>query len=534
MRAMAFSVRLAADSFQVEPGSSVAVAVEVKNQSSERDQFELAIEGLEHHWTAIPVPSFTVEPGETRVERFFLKPPRDTESSAGNYPFVVRVRSLESGAAEICQGDLVINAYHHLSLDITPRRTTVSPIRRATETSLTLMNLGNVEQTVQLFANDVDDVFAYEFSEEQVTLSPGQQKNVSMVATLTQSSPFAPTRLHVVTVSCRNVDNPAYAATVQAQVEQRPILAPGALFGLVALLVVAFLWIATIPKPPKILSVTKDKSSVAVGDPVTVSWDSEGATSVTLTYGSETVLSLPPKNHYVVTPSEAGDLEISVQAVNGDRKSEPKEVVVSVTAPIVAPDPKILDFSASKTSVPVGDDFILNFKVSDNVTSLYLEPLGDVSPTATSQIAKADTEPGSRTYRLIAKNKDGKAVSKELTVQFVQVPLAKITRFDASPLVVDPLDGRVTLAWQLTNAVSATIEYDGQKFEIDATSSRRDFSILKDTTFTLTAYDSNGLKATKEITVKVKQPPDATGEGTVTPITTTGGDANPPKTTTGN
>ena len=36
---------------------------------------------------------------------------------------------------------------------------------------------------------------------------------------------------------------------------------------------------------------------------------------------------------------------------------------------------------------------------------------------------------------------------------------------------------------------------------------RRDFTISEDTTFIVTAYDTNGLTATREIEVKVKQPP---------------------------
>ena len=227
-------------------------AVEVQNLSDEKVEFELSLEGLEHHWTAVPVPTFGIEPGETRVERFFLKPPRDSESAAGNYPFVVKVRSLDSGESDTAQGSLAINPFYHLSLDVNPKKAAVTPLKRVVETMVTVANLGNVEQSVQLFANDVDDSFAYEFENEHVTLGPGQQREVKLTATSTQSGAFAPSQLHVVTASCRNVENPAYAATTQVHLEQRPLLSPAALIAAAAILLVVFLWILSIPKDPTV------------------------------------------------------------------------------------------------------------------------------------------------------------------------------------------------------------------------------------------------------------------------------------------
>lgn len=522
-------VRLAADSFQVEPGSSVSVAVEVQNVGDERDHFELAVEGLEHHWTAVPVPSFSVEAGETRVERFFLKPPRDMESSAGNYPFVVRVRSLETGDAQTTQANLAISAYFHLSVDVNPRKAMVTPLKRSAAATVTIMNLGNVEQTVQLFANDVDDAFAYEFESDTVTLAPGQQKTVEMAATSTKSGAFSPARLHVLTVSCRNVDNPAYAATVQAHLEQRPLLAPGALAALGVLLLLGLFWFLTIPKPPQLLSLTLDRPSITLGETVNVVWDSQGATSVTLMVGEEEIPGLPAKGNYALTPTEAGDLEVRVVAVNNDLKSEGVERSLKVVAPEVAPDPEIKKLATEKQRIPVGQDFILEYEVSPSVVSLYLEPHGVLSVDANSITLPGVSEPGSRTYILRAKNADGKEVTEELTLRFEQVVAAKIVRFEASPLEV-LADERVSLLWQLSNAVSATLEYGDQKIDIDPVGSRRDFVISTDTTFTITAYDVDGLTAKRSVTVKVKQPPvdPPVDDGDAT----TGGAAEPPRTST--
>lgn len=516
---MAFSVQMSGDSFQVEPGASVSVGVEIANLSAEKDQFEISVEGLEHHWFAVPVPSFHADENETRVERIFLKPPRDSESSAGSYPFVLKVRSLESGETETVQGILEINPYYHLSLDINPRRVTVTPINRVSEASVVVMNLGNVEQTVQMFANDTEDAFAYQFSEETLTLAPGQQRTVTVSINSTKSGAFAPTRLHVTTVSCRNVENPAYAGSAQIHIEQRPLMAPAALLSLAAILVVALLWILTLPKPPKILSLTLDKPEILLGESVLLQWKSEGSSSVVLTYGDEEVRELPSNGKFELRPVDAGELEVSLTALNNDLKSPVVTRKLLVSEPIVADAPEILEFKADKTSVPVNENVTFSFKFGASVKRAYLEPHGVVDLGARSMTIPAPSSPETVTYELKVWNSDEKMASEKITVKFVQVVEAKIARFEATPMEVDPLEGRVTVIWQLANTVSATLQVGTETIELDMMGGRRDVTISEDTTITITAYDVNGLKATKSLNVKVKRPenPDTDPE-------TTGGD----------
>lgn len=531
---MAFSVQMAADSYQVEPGSSVSVAVEVKNLGESKEQYELSLEGLDHHWAAVPVPSFHVEAGETRVERIFLKPPRDSESSAGMYPFVIKVRSLDTGDTETAQGDLEINPYYHLSLDVNPRRAAVSPINRQTEGTITVMNLGNVDQTVQLFANDTEDAFAYEFAEDQVTLASGQQRDIAFSATSTKSGAFSPARLHVVTVSCRNVENPAFAGSAQMHIEQKPLLAPGAIAALAMVLLVALAWILTLPKPPKVLTLTLDKPEVMVGDSVQVQWKSEGANSVSLMYGDTVVADLPPTGTYTITPIADGQVDVSVQAITNNLKSAVSTKSFSVKAKEVAADPEIQSFTVDRSEVPLGQSFTLSYQLNSSSTWAYLDPYGKVEIDGRNLTITAPMSKGSETYTLRVRNADGKEVKKSLTVRFVQVVDAKIVRLEANPAEVEPLDGRVTLVWQLANAVSATLKYGDQTVELDAMGGRRDFTITEDTTFVITAFDANGLKAEKSVKVKVKRPPEPETTGNTTggdPGSTTGITTTPPPTT---
>src|SRR5687767_7323825 len=94
---MSFTARLESDLISVEAGATVPVSLEVGSGSETVDKFEVEIEGLDPEWTAVPVPVFSVQPGEPHSEKVFFKPPRASESLAGNYPFVIKIRSLETG-----------------------------------------------------------------------------------------------------------------------------------------------------------------------------------------------------------------------------------------------------------------------------------------------------------------------------------------------------------------------------------------------------------------------------------------------------
>ncbi|MCB0825540.1 MAG: hypothetical protein KDC26_05080 [Armatimonadetes bacterium] len=515
---MSFSVKLESDTFTVEPGSSVAVAVEVTNSGETSDHFELSVEGLDPQWSAIPTPSFRVEPGETIVERFFLKPARESDSSAGDYPFVTKIRSLESGDSKTAQGVLEIKPFHHLSVDADPRRITISGAKPENTFTLTVMNLGNVEQSLQLFATDTDDEFVFEFDRDQVVLPPGGQVKVGVGVTAMQKMWFSSTRLHPITLSARNIENPAVAASVQAQVEQRPLVSPGLLGVIVFAFLLLTFWIVTIPKAPVVNALSINPSSVMVNDPVKIVWRTSHADSVTLIIGKRTIENQPDSGEFTFQPDEAGTFGVAVYALSGKRQSSPREGELKVNVPEQVPDPKIEDLSGP-SKVKCGEQFTIRFRVNDAVTRLTLEPIGTMDPKSSSIQVTSPNSPGTQTYTLIATNAEGKVVRREIKVEFEKLTAAKIVKFSADPLEVDPLSGLVTISWQTAGAFRLELSYNGQTIELDQ-NGRRDIQIIQDTEFTLTAYDIDGLTATKTVSVKLKEEPVAeptTGGGGVTP-----------------
>jgi hypothetical protein len=525
---MSFAVQIISGVAQVEPGNTATVEVEISNTGLEPASFELEIEGLDAEWTAIPVPSVTIKAGEKSSERIFIKPPRTSESSAGTYPFVVKVRSLEDGEQKTAQGVLELKSFHNLSLDLNPRKVALSPFSKDETVQITVLNLGNSEHTIHLFANDPDDLFAFEFESEQITLGPGQQREVEMTVTATKSALFANPRLQPFTLTGRSVDMPSVAATTQGQIEQKALLTPGVLIALVFVLALAAAWWFARPKPPTVDNLTVSPNAVEVGNDVIVTWSASNAKSVTLTIGKETFPNEPLKGTKTFHVTEEGQLIVDAQAIRDSEKSDHQKQFATVTTPVIAPKPTISKFSTDRKTLKVGEPFIISYKVSDDTVRVSLSPPGiELDPRAESKQLTADV-PGEFTYKLIAYNKDGGSTEKEVKINVVDASLAEITEFAPSPKEVDPaVSTKVVISWKLKNGRKAELKVgNADPITIDFVSGSQEIEVFEETIVTITVYDENGKPAIKSLTIKMKRedpPTQTTGTGTTGSITTTTG-----------
>ena len=96
--------------------------------------------------------------------------------------------------------------------------------------------------------------------------------------------------------------------------------------------------------------------------------------------------------------------------------------------------------------------------------------------------------------------------------------------------MVDPIDGKATISWQVVDAQRIVLTYDGQTtpYVLDAVGSK-EFQIVGKTTFTITAYDTKGKAISVNKTVTVKKP-DLPADNNAPP---TNGTAGSTGTTTG-
>lgn len=503
---MSFSVTLTPDLVSLDPGTTTPVSIVVVNKGPEVDRFELEIEGIDPEWKAVPVAVFEVEPGETHTERAFLKPPRASESIAGNYPFVVVVRSLISGESKPVQAVAQVVAFHHLTMEINPKKGYISPTRKNNTFALTFINLGNTEHTLQLLASDPEDECAYEFDHGKIQLGPGQQREVELEVVPSKSPILSSGRLIGFGVSGRSVENPGVVATTTAQLEQRPLLTLTsiALATLVAILVGA--WWFMRPKPPTI-SLSVDPTLVVLGQPVNVAWEGEYGRHITIRAGSQNVYDGPEnKGQRQFMAQSVGVITVHGENLNGDQRGF-MDRQITVTAPPVVPAPKILSLNATPSDrVKLGQPFLMEYKLSESVTQAILEPTGENLDKALDRIEITPQRTGTIEYTLVAKNSAGDLDRKSFKITVYDESDAKILDFHPAARGIKREDGKVTVSWQVTDAVRIELKAGGAEPIVVAASGAQDFPMISKTTFILTAIDSKNRRTSSQFTVSVLSP----------------------------
>jgi hypothetical protein len=517
---MSFSVRLSSDLIAVDAGSNTPLTLEVANRADEEDQFQIEIEGIDPEWTALPVPMFSVAAEEVHSEKIFFRPGRASESLAGNYPFVVKVRSLNSGETRTVQGVLQIKPFHHLSMEIFPKRGTYSPWSKQNLFQITIMNLGNSEHTLQLVGNDPDEATAFEFEHEQVVVGPGQQKAVDVEVVPTNARLFSGARLYGISISGRSIETPSVVASAQAQLEQRPLLAPGMLIVLLMALVLGALWFAFLPKPPQMDSLTIDPVEVVAGQPLTVSWTSSHARRVRISYGQKLLNELAsPSGSLTFIPDESGEIE--AVAIRDDKTSAAIRRSFTVQVPEPTPAPKIVQFDIKPRNVKLGETFVVTYRV-ENATRAFLSPPGEELSLAVAQRELTAQRTGNIDYTLVVENAAGKRVQQTIRVAVTEEPDVRIITFNVTPQKVTPEEPRVTVTWQLTGAATASLSDGVQTVPVDATGTL-EFTVTQTTTFTITGFDAKGRTVVRSVKVEYVPPPDDVTTGSTTGDPSTGG-----------
>lgn len=503
--AMGLRVRVGNDSPSTEPGLAALVPFEVVNEDSASQTVEVSIEGLDPTWLAIPVPVFQIGGSERAEERVFVRPPREPESIAGVYPFVLKVRS-SNGEESAATLSLEVRPYHNVSVDVQPRRAMVSPIAKQCTLHATVMNLGNTEHTFQLSASDLDDLFVYSFEQEQVTVSPGAQKSIAVTVTPKKAALLASARLQQFTVSCRSVDNKTIASVAHGQIEQRALVTPSVLGLLTLMLVILSAFVFYLPKAPVLDTLTILPERPTTDKGITIKWSSTHARSVRILFDGVAYEDLDPSGSKTFVVEEPGEVDVRAWALSGRRTSREKAKTVVVRPPDVVPEPVIEDFRVEPAELEVGQTFQVFYTLSDSVTSATLSPIGLNLDPRTEGVQLTAQFVGEVDYKLVASNSAGQTTEKSVRVKIAQGSSATIIVFRAEPALVDPIDGRVTVTWQVANADRVELAIDDSTILLDnvAGSGTRDFVVNKDTTFKLVVYDNKGVTREREVSIRIK------------------------------
>jgi hypothetical protein len=492
-------VELSAAEVPIEPGGTAKLSVTITNRQAHDDHVFLEIEGIDMEWYALPVPAVNVASGGTQCAHVLFKIPRSSESRAGTYPLIVRARAMESGIAGLQQAALIIKSYNALQIELNPKRATSSVFRRANDFEVSVSNLGNQEETLDLYASDPEDACAYEFDTDRITLKPGHTQSVLLRVEPVTRPFLGSSRLFGFSVSSRSVTDSYISASTHGQLERRAALSTVTAIILILLLLGASGWALFRPRPVAIQYFSVSPQEVLVGEEITLSWGISN-----LGEGSY----IQPINHPITKGYDSLKLRLDqttsfvLIARGRTGKDQQRTIQVVVRPKPAAPKPEITEFNATRSRIHQGENITLAWQVK-NVSTIVINPLGQqLDPQLYRRL---DVKPEQTTeYELAAKGADGSVVTKTVKIEVVaaSVCIAEIKGFRAQPGQIAPGE-KAALIWTVDNAASIEIEGVGSGLK---SKDRIEVSPDKTTTYILRAIDSRGNAITRSVTVNVTKP----------------------------
>ena len=500
-------VELSTAEITIEPGSTVQLAITITNHQTHDDHIFIEIEGVDVEWYALPVSSMNLGVGTSQVIRALFKIQRTNSSLAGTYPFLVRARSMETGEAGIQQATLIVLPFSSLQVELSTRRVISTFFKHSHSIDVIVTNLGNHEESIDLYATDPDNSGAYEFEKDRLSLKPGHSETVALQAEPVDRQVIGATRLYGFTVTARSTEHSFVSSNATGQIERHAMVSVLALTAIIAIILATIGYFVFRSKPIVIHAFSVTPRQITAGDTVTVTWDVANATDgVTL---------MPENIHKGSTGSEKVILNASTDIVltarSGSNKlSESIPVVVTPAAPPATPT--VSAFTSSQKRIHEGETVTLSWK-AQGVKTIVLNPLGVQKewPLYTSQEVKPER---TTTYELAAQGPGG-TISKSLTVEVVPTTasVAEITLFKA---VKDKIitGQATTINYSTDNA--ASVDIDPAVGSNLKPKGKVDVSPAVTTTYTLRALDNKGNITSKSITITVTMPitPPSTGAGT--------------------
>lgn len=491
---------LANSDLRVEAGGTAEVEVLVRNHGAAADSAALEVEFAQPEWVAIPVAGLAVGPQETRPVRVLFKIPRTPTSLAGDYPFVVRARSIETGVAATAQGTLHVQPFHVFSLGLNPFRTFTRPMQGPVQYNLRLENGGNTPEVYDLSIADPENNCVYGMPAERVEVRPGEVVEVPLSVQPRRRPLIAPPGLYGFQVKAEPLSHGIVPESAHGQLEFRALCTPFVAFVVALAACYGGYWFWQRSQAPVIEEFKASPATSVTGNPVKLEYAVKNAS--TLLYRDEkNVLHALDRDSVstIVEPIQTTTYTLIARDDQGREDSKDVKVNVEQSAPL--PAPMISVFQARPTTINSGHPTVLTWKVA-NAQSLTLAPLDKQIDPALPSLEVTPSQ--NITYTLVAKNSSGTA-SRSVAVIVIPAPdpsAPKVAMFSATPPSVH--EGQpVTLSWDVTGASSVVVSgfgpVENQGF--------RTFQAERTTRFSLTATSPSGAQSGGQADVTVLPPP---------------------------
>ncbi|MGA1864636.1 MAG: peptidylprolyl isomerase [bacterium] len=262
--------------------------------------------------------------------------------------------------------------------------------------------------------------------------------------------------------------------------------------------IAACFFIFRIPNTPQIVDFKAGPLNIYKGDQSILAWETENAIDVEIL---PDIGAVSYSGSRIINPIQTTTYTLIAKNEKGETVK--RHVKIQVIIPATVPLPRIVDFNASQYEIDKGDQSILTWETTDAVDVQIRPDIGNVNASGSKPINPSQTT----TYTLIAKNKEGKTVKKDLKVQVIipipaPVPLPRIVDFKASQYEIDKGE-QSTLTWETEDTVDVQIRPDIGN--VNASGSMT-ISPTQTTIYTLIAKNEKGKSIDKKVQIQVKIP----------------------------
>jgi hypothetical protein len=241
--------------------------------------------------------------------------------------------------------------------------------------------------------------------------------------------------------------------------------------------------------PLQILRFEGTPLSIAPGGSSTLSWATNGASSISISGGVGTVTA---NGSTTVSPTQTTTYTLTITGANGQTVTSP--ITITVTTGGI---PQIVTLVATPQNISPGQSTKIcwqvtgstNISITPNIgTNLNVNDCATVTPTTTT------------TYTLTATNSSGQ-IQGNVTVNVGQV---QILSFTASPVTSTSAGNPVVLTWQTANATTVVLTGADVPPITIPTNGSYTLNPITNETYTLTAYGPGGQTVSVTISVFVR------------------------------
>jgi hypothetical protein len=198
----------------------VELQANIRNAGDTVDQYSIEVDNLDPSWYTITEQSVALFPGDSAPILLRIHPPKNSQTRAGSYKFVVRARShADPSIVGTTKGEVIVGGYTNFQMELAPKRATGSKGRYR----LLLQNGGNGEANLELAGRDPEMNLVYRFRPSHPTVNPGSKLAVPVTIKPQGLRLVGPQTTHRFILSARPVDGDEKdAKEVQGELVHKP------------------------------------------------------------------------------------------------------------------------------------------------------------------------------------------------------------------------------------------------------------------------------------------------------------------------